>query len=175
MKPGDRVRYVGPTSVPTLGGAHDPRPLLSPGVVYTVRSLDGRAPQRLIELVECPRKAFRAESFAPAERRPVQAEGKCPAPQRAPVEVEAQALHLGPSPLSSVSAPSPLPPALAVVAADPLDAMLTVKEVARLARVPRSTIYKLARLQQIPARKIGKHWRFWRPHIERWLREGGCG
>jgi excisionase family DNA binding protein len=38
--------------------------------------------------------------------------------------------------------------------------ILTVAEVALFLRVPKSTVYKLARLGQIPARRIGKHWRF---------------
>jgi excisionase family DNA binding protein len=38
--------------------------------------------------------------------------------------------------------------------------ILTVAEVALFLRVPKSTVYKLVRLGQIPARRIGKHWRF---------------
>ena len=38
--------------------------------------------------------------------------------------------------------------------------ILTIVEVAHFLRVPKSTVYKLARLGQIPARRIGKHWRF---------------
>lgn len=47
--------------------------------------------------------------------------------------------------------------------------ILTVAEVARFLRVPKSTVYKLARLGQLPASKIGKHWRFLRQDIHEWM------
>ncbi|GMV52023.1 MAG: DNA binding protein, excisionase family [Nitrospira sp. OLB3] len=47
--------------------------------------------------------------------------------------------------------------------------ILTVTEVARFLRVPKSTVYKLARLGQLPASKIGKHWRFLRRDIHEWM------
>lgn len=47
--------------------------------------------------------------------------------------------------------------------------ILTVLEVAHLLRVPKSTVYKLARLGQIPASKIGKHWRFVRRDLDEWV------
>jgi excisionase family DNA binding protein len=47
--------------------------------------------------------------------------------------------------------------------------ILTVLEVARFLRVPKSTVYKLARLGQLPASKIGKHWRFLRRDIHDWM------
>ncbi|CAI4032974.1 hypothetical protein DNFV4_03404 [Nitrospira tepida] len=47
--------------------------------------------------------------------------------------------------------------------------ILTVPEVAHLLRVPKSTVYKLARLGQIPASKIGKHWRFVRRDLDEWV------
>lgn len=46
---------------------------------------------------------------------------------------------------------------------------MTVMEVARFLRVPKSTVYKLARLGQLPASKIGKHWRFLRRDIHEWM------
>ena len=48
--------------------------------------------------------------------------------------------------------------------------ILTVVEVARFLRVPKSTVYKLARLGELPASKIGKHWRFLRRDIHEWMR-----
>lgn len=48
--------------------------------------------------------------------------------------------------------------------------ILTVLEVARFLRVPKSTVYKLARLGQLPASKIGKHWRFHRRDLHDWMR-----
>ncbi|GKS59166.1 DNA-binding protein [Nitrospira sp.] len=52
--------------------------------------------------------------------------------------------------------------------------ILTVPEVARLLRVPKSTVYKLARLGQLPASKIGKHWRFVRRDLEAWVHRTGA-
>ncbi len=49
--------------------------------------------------------------------------------------------------------------------------ILTVLEVARFLRVPKSTVYKLARLGELPASKIGKHWRFLRRDIQAWMHE----
>ncbi len=47
--------------------------------------------------------------------------------------------------------------------------ILTVADVAQFLRVPKSTVYKLARLGQLPASKIGKHWRFVRRDIQAWM------
>lgn len=49
--------------------------------------------------------------------------------------------------------------------------ILTVPEVARFLRVPKSTVYKLARLGELPASKIGKHWRFLRRDIQSWMHD----
>ena len=47
--------------------------------------------------------------------------------------------------------------------------ILTVKDVAHFLRVPKSTVYKLARVGELPASKIGKHWRFLRRDIHEWM------
>lgn len=47
--------------------------------------------------------------------------------------------------------------------------ILTVLDVARFLRVPKSTVYKLARVGELPASKIGKHWRFLRGDIQAWM------
>lgn len=47
--------------------------------------------------------------------------------------------------------------------------ILTVQEVAHFLRVPKSTVYKLARVGELPASKIGKHWRFLRRDIHDWM------
>jgi excisionase family DNA binding protein len=47
--------------------------------------------------------------------------------------------------------------------------ILTVMDVASFLRVPKSTVYKLARVGEIPASKIGKHWRFLRRDIHEWM------
>jgi len=38
-------------------------------------------------------------------------------------------------------------------------------------RVPLSSLYKLAQSGKIPCQKVGRHWRFRREAIERWLEE----
>jgi len=48
--------------------------------------------------------------------------------------------------------------------------ILTIVDVARFLRVPKSTVYKLARIGELPASKIGKHWRFLRRDIHEWMR-----
>ncbi len=42
-------------------------------------------------------------------------------------------------------------------------------DVARFLRVPKSTVYKLARVGELPASKIGKHWRFLSRDIHEWM------
>lgn len=51
----------------------------------------------------------------------------------------------------------------------PDNEILTVLDVARFLRVPKSTVYKLARVGELPASKIGKHWRFLRRDIQDWM------
>jgi excisionase family DNA binding protein len=60
-----------------------------------------------------------------------------------------------------------LPSADAVTAESEI---LTIMDVARFLRVPKSTVYKLARVGELPASKIGKHWRFVRRDIHEWMR-----
>jgi excisionase family DNA binding protein len=47
--------------------------------------------------------------------------------------------------------------------------ILTVEEAASLLRIPRSSIYKLAQEGKIPAQKVGRHWRFHRVTLLRWI------
>ncbi len=49
--------------------------------------------------------------------------------------------------------------------------ILTVEDVCEYLRIPRSTLYKLARDKKIPAFRVGKHWRFKKEKIEKWLEE----
>jgi excisionase family DNA binding protein len=53
--------------------------------------------------------------------------------------------------------------------------ILTVAEVALFLRVPKSTGYKLASLGQIPARRIGKHWRFLGKDLQERMQRGSNG
>ncbi|MCK4978533.1 MAG: helix-turn-helix domain-containing protein [Anaerolineales bacterium] len=47
--------------------------------------------------------------------------------------------------------------------------ILTLEETAELLRIPRSTVYKLAREGKIPAQKVGRHWRFHRETLINWV------
>jgi excisionase family DNA binding protein len=47
--------------------------------------------------------------------------------------------------------------------------VMTVEEIAQYLRIPKSSVYKLAQEDRIPCQKVGRHWRFHRVAIERWL------
>ena len=47
--------------------------------------------------------------------------------------------------------------------------VMTFEEVMAYLRIPRSSLYKLAQEGKIPSQKIGRHWRFRRRAIDRWL------
>ncbi|MBA7666638.1 hypothetical protein ES703_74719 [subsurface metagenome] len=49
------------------------------------------------------------------------------------------------------------------------DTVMTVQEIADYLKIPKSTVYKLAQESKIPAQKVGRHWRFKREVIDRWL------
>lgn len=49
------------------------------------------------------------------------------------------------------------------------DEVMTAPEVAELLHMPVSTVYYLARRGDIPARRLGRTWRFVRPRIEELL------
>lgn len=47
---------------------------------------------------------------------------------------------------------------------------MTAHEVAELLHLPVSTVYQLARQGELPARRLGRTWRFLRPNLEQLLR-----
>jgi excisionase family DNA binding protein len=47
--------------------------------------------------------------------------------------------------------------------------VMTFEEVLAYLRIPRSSLYKLAQEGRIPSQKVGRHWRFRRQAIDRWL------
>lgn len=51
------------------------------------------------------------------------------------------------------------------------DEVMTASEVADLLHLPLSTVYYLARRGELPARRLGRTWRFLRPRIEQLLAE----
>ena len=48
-------------------------------------------------------------------------------------------------------------------------AVLTIDELSQYLKIAKSTLYKLAQEGRIPAQKVGKHWRFRKAAIDRWL------
>ena len=49
--------------------------------------------------------------------------------------------------------------------------VMTIQETSQYLRIPISSLYKLAQEGKIPCQKVGRHWRFRRKTIERWLDE----
>lgn len=49
--------------------------------------------------------------------------------------------------------------------------VMTIDELAEYLQVSKSTLYKLAQAGRLPAQKVGKHWRFRKEAIDRWLDE----
>jgi excisionase family DNA binding protein len=51
------------------------------------------------------------------------------------------------------------------------DLVLTIDELSEYLKIPKSTLYKLLQEGKIPGQKVGRHWRFHRNVIDRWLGE----
>lgn len=51
------------------------------------------------------------------------------------------------------------------------NSVLTIEELAGYLKISKSTLYKLAQEGKIPCQKVGKHWRFRKEAIDRWLEE----
>jgi len=49
--------------------------------------------------------------------------------------------------------------------------IMTIGETAEYLRISMSSLYKLAQDGRIPCQKVGRHWRFRRQTIDRWLDE----
>jgi excisionase family DNA binding protein len=52
---------------------------------------------------------------------------------------------------------------------DDLPQVLTIEEASKYLRIPLSSLYKLAQGGKIPCQKVGRHWRFRKETIDRWL------
>jgi excisionase family DNA binding protein len=52
------------------------------------------------------------------------------------------------------------------------DKVLTIQELAVYLKLSLTTAYKLAQQGKIPGQKVGRHWRFHRGAIDRWLSSG---
>ncbi|MBL9119764.1 MAG: helix-turn-helix domain-containing protein [Phycisphaerae bacterium] len=68
-----------------------------------------------------------------------------------------------------LSAPPSLPSGVGV----PTGAVFTVDDLAVYLKLPKRTIYKLVQEGKIPGQKVGRHWRFHRQTIDKWLSRGG--
>lgn len=47
--------------------------------------------------------------------------------------------------------------------------VLTLEELSLYLKIPRSTLYKIVREGKVPGQKVGRHWRFHKDAIDRWL------
>lgn len=50
-----------------------------------------------------------------------------------------------------------------------LPEILTIQETGQYLRIPLRTMYKLAQEGKVPCQKIGRHWRFRKEALDRWL------
>jgi len=51
------------------------------------------------------------------------------------------------------------------------DDIMTIEDLSVYLKIPRSTLYKLVREGKIPSQKVGRHWRFRKVTINRWLEQ----
>lgn len=51
----------------------------------------------------------------------------------------------------------------------PSTEVLTIQELSLYLKIPRSTLYKIVREGKVPGQKVGRHWRFHKEAIDRWL------
>ncbi len=49
--------------------------------------------------------------------------------------------------------------------------VLTIEELSIYLKISKSTLYKLVREGKVPSQKVGRHWRFRKKAIDRWLDE----
>jgi len=52
---------------------------------------------------------------------------------------------------------------------DNLPEIMTIAEASEYLQVPTSSLYKLAQAGKIPCQKVGRHWRFHRATLEKWV------
>lgn len=49
------------------------------------------------------------------------------------------------------------------------DSVMTIEELAVYLKLSKSTLYKLCQEGKVPGQKVGRHWRFHKTVIDRWL------
>ena len=54
---------------------------------------------------------------------------------------------------------------------DPKEEILTIEEAIQFLKVGKTTLYRLARDGKVPARKIGREWRFVKSQLIEWINE----
>lgn len=52
-----------------------------------------------------------------------------------------------------------------------IGSVLTIDELASYLKIAKSTLYKLSQEGKVPGQKVGRHWRFRKETIDRWLDE----
>ncbi len=52
---------------------------------------------------------------------------------------------------------------------DAHDTVFTIGELAAYLKISKSTLYKLAQEGNLPGVKVGRHWRFRKETVDRWL------
>jgi len=49
------------------------------------------------------------------------------------------------------------------------DSVMTIDDLSAYLKIAKSTLYKLAQEGKVPGQKVGRHWRFRKDAIDRWL------
>lgn len=50
--------------------------------------------------------------------------------------------------------------------------VMTIDDLALYLQLSKSSLYKLAQEGKVPGQKVGRHWRFHRETIDKWLKRG---
>lgn len=50
-----------------------------------------------------------------------------------------------------------------------VDTVMTIEDLAAYLKLSKSTLYKLCQEGKVPGQKVGRHWRFHKAVIDRWL------
>ena len=57
----------------------------------------------------------------------------------------------------------------------PVPEVMTIDDLARYLQVSKSSLYKLAQEGRVPGQKVGRHWRFSKDAVDRWLQRRSMG
>ena len=57
----------------------------------------------------------------------------------------------------------------------PVERWLSVKEIAKYLGIRIETVYRWLDVKKMPGHKLGRHWKFKRNEVDRWIRKGGAG